>query len=304
VLGTRPVLGAVEGGGTKFVCMLGTSPTDIVDQLTFPTGDPEETISTVIEFFRRPRAGFALAALGIATFGPIELNPASRNYGGTVATTKPGWSFIQIVRPIARRLNVPVGWDTDVNGAVMGEVRWGAGVGFDPVVYLTIGTGIGGGVYVNGATVHGLQHPELGHIPMPPIAGDDFPGICIFHGRCVEGLASGPAIAARAGRPVIELPAEDPIWDITARYLGYCLMTVVVTLSPRRIILGGGVMRQSHLLPKVHRALQDVLNDYVHLPELLDRIDDYVVPAALGQEAGLYGALVLAERALAVGGRS
>ncbi|HLZ10078.1 MAG TPA: ROK family protein [Chloroflexota bacterium] len=295
----RSVLGAVEGGGTKFVCVIGTSPTDVVDQLIFPTVDPEETISTVIEFFQRPRPGIELAALGVATFGPIELDRASPEYGGTVATTKPGWSFIQIVRPISRRLNVPVGWDTDVNGAVLGEVRWGAGRGFDPVVYLTIGTGINGGVFVNGATVHGLQHPELGHLPMPPIDGDEFPGICEYHGRCLEGVASGPAIAARAGRPVVDIPDEDPIWDVTARYLGYGLMTVVVTVSPRRIILGGGVMRQAHLLPKVRRALQVVLNDYVHVPELLDRIDDYVVPSALGQEAGLYGALVLAERALA-----
>jgi fructokinase len=284
--------------------MIGTSPTDVVDKMTIPTNDPEETLSTVIEFFQRPRQGVRLAAVGIATFGPIELNPASPDYGGTVGTTKPGWSFIQIVRPVARRLQVPIGWDTDVNGAVLGEVRWGAGLGFDPVIYLTIGTGIGGGVFVNGATVHGLQHPELGHVPMPPIDGDDFPGICIYHGRCLEGVASGPAIAARAGRPVVELDADDPIWDITARYLAHGLMTFVVTLSPRRFIMGGGVMRQAHLLPKVRRALQEVLNDYVHVPELIDGIDEYVVPAALGQEAGLYGALVLAERALADVSRS
>ena len=296
---TKTVFGAIEGGGTKFVCMVGTSPTDIVDTMTMPTGDPEDVIPTLIEYFQRPRPGCHLAALGIAMFGPIDLNPASPDYGGTVGTTKPGWSFIRMVGPIANRLHLPIGWDTDVNGAVLGETRWGAAQGVDPAVYLTIGTGIGGGVFVNGATIHGLQHPELGHVPMPTLPGDDFPGVCIYHGRCLEGIASGPAIAARAGRPVIEIPADDPIWDVTATYLAHGLMTFVVTLSPRRIILGGGVMRQAHLMPRVRRALQGVLNDYVHVPELADRINEYVVPSGLGQEAGLYGALVLAERALA-----
>jgi fructokinase len=296
------VLGAVEGGGTKFVCMVGTSPGDVVDQLTIPTADPAETIGSIIEFLARPRPGLELAAVGVATFGPIALDPASPEYGGTVGTTKPGWSHVRIVGPMANRLRVPIGWDTDVNGAVLGEARWGAGVGLDPIVYLTIGTGIGGGALVNGGTIHGLQHPEMGHIPMPVLDGDTFPGICIFHGRCLEGIASGPAIAARAGRPASEIPEDDPTWDLIVRYLSYGLSTFVVTLSPKRIILGGGVMRQKFLLPRIRQALIEVSNKYVDVPELAEKIDQYVVPSALGQEAGLYGALVLAERALASSG--
>jgi len=298
-MGTRRVFGAVEGGGTKFVCMIGTSPTDVVDRTTFPTTDPGETIGAVIRFLRQPRPGLVLSAIGVATFGPICLDPAAPEYGGTVGTTKPGWSHVRIVGPISRRLGVPIGWDTDVNGAALGEARWGAAGGVDPVVYLTIGTGIGGGAIVNGAPIHGLQHPEMGHVPMPRIDGDAFAGVCIFHGRCLEGVASGPAIEARCGRPASELSPDDPSWDLTARYLAYGLSTFVVTLSPRRIVLGGGVTRQAHLLPRIRRALTDVLNNYVDVPQLKERIDEYVVPSALGQEAGLYGALVLAERALA-----
>jgi fructokinase len=296
---TRAVLGAVEGGGTKFVAMIGTGPDDIVDQVTFPTTMPDETIGRVIEFFQRPRPGVALEAIGVATFGPICLDRSSPAYGGTTATTKVGWSHVRVVQPMARRLGVPIGWDTDVNGAVLGEARWGAGRGLDPILYLTIGTGIGGGALVNGGTIQGLVHPEMGHVPLPVIDGDAFPGVCSFHGRCLEGIASGPAIAARAGRPVAEIPADDPVWDLTAGYLAYGLSTFVLTLSPRRIILGGGVMHQTHLLPRVRRKLQEVLNDYVGAPELAERIDSYVVPSPLGQKAGLYGALVLAERARA-----
>jgi fructokinase len=296
------VFGAVEGGGTKFVAMVGTGPTDVVDQVTLPTTVPDETIGSVIEFLHRPRPGFELAAVGVATFGPICLDRASPRYGSTTGTTKVGWSDIRIVAPMANRLAVPIGFDTDVNGAVLGESRWGAGQGLDPILYLTIGTGIGGGAYVNGATIRGLVHPEMGHLPVPTLDGDTFPGVCSYHGRCLEGIASGPAIAARAGRPVAEIPANDPIWELTARYLAYGLSSFVVTLSPKRIILGGGVMHQTHLLPRIRRALMDILNDYVAAPELGPGIDSYVVLSPLGQKAGLYGALVLAERALAEAG--
>jgi fructokinase len=299
-MATRRVFGAVEGGGTKFVAMIGTSPDDVVDEITLPTTVPDETIGAVIEFLRRSRPGLELAAVGVATFGPIGLDRSSPDYGCTTATTpKVEWRGIRIVGPMAARLGVPIGWDTDVNGAVLGEARWGAGQGLDPVLYLTIGTGIGGGALVNGATIRGLVHPEMGHVPMPSLAGDDFPGICSFHGRCLEGLACGPAIAARAGRPVAEIAPDDPIWDLTARYLAYGLSGFVVVLSPKRIILGGGVMHQRHLLPRIRRALIEILNGYVVAPELGERIDAYVVPSPLGQKAGLFGALVLAERALA-----
>lgn len=294
----RKVYGAVEGGGTKFVCMVGTSPDDVIEQITIPTVDPTETIGEVVEFLARPRPGLELASVGVATFGPIGLEPDSPDYGGTLNTTKPGWSHVRIVAPLRRRLGVPIAFDTDVNGAVLGETRWGAARGLDPVLYLTIGTGIGGGALVNGATIKGLMHPEMGHVPMPRIPGDTFEGVCEYHGRCLEGLACGPALAARAGRPVAEIAPDDPIWDLTATYLAYGLSSYVLTLSPKRIVLGGGVMHQRHLLPRIQRALVQVLNGYIQVPQLAEGIVDFVVPSVLDQKAGLYGALVLAERAL------
>lgn len=298
---TRPMLGAVEGGGTKFVCMLGTSPTDVVDQTTIPTTDPVETIGGVVDFFSRPRPGIRLAAIGVATFGPIELDPESPDYGCVLGTPKQRWSGARILAPLRRRFGVPLGWDTDVNGAVLGEARWGAAQGVDPVVYLTIGTGIGGGALVNGKPVHGLLHPEMGHLPVPRLPGDNFPGNCPFHGACLEGMVSGPALAERYGRPMSEVPVEDPIWDLAARYLAHGLAGIVYTLSPRRIVLGGGVMRQSHLLPRVRRALVETVNGYLPVRAFTKDIDSYVVESTLDQKAGLYGALVLAERALAEG---
>jgi len=295
----RKVYGAVEGGGTKFVCMVGTGPDDVIDQLTVPTAEPTETIGSVIEFLARPRPGVEIASVGVATFGPIDLNPRSPHYGGTIGTTKPGWSYVRIVAPLRRRLGVPIGFDTDVNGAVLGESRWGAAQGLDPVLYLTIGTGIGGGALVNGATIKGLMHPELGHVPIPTLPGDDFPGVCPYHGRCLEGVACGPALAARAGRPVADISENDPIWDLTATYLAFGLSSYVLTLSPKRIVLGGGVMHQTHLLDRVRRELVRILNGYIQVPALGEGIADYVVPSLLDQKAGLYGALVIAERALA-----
>lgn len=293
----RNVLGAVEGGGTKFVCMVGTSPDDVIDEVTIPTAEPDETIGAVVEFFQRRRSGLKLAAIGVATFGPIGLNPASPDYGTVLRTTKSNWIGARILAPLARRFGVPLGWDTDVNGAVLGEARWGAARGVDPAVYLTVGTGIGGGALVNGATIRGLLHPEMGHLPLPSLPGDSFPGICSFHGHCLEGVASGPALSARLGRPLSEVPPDDPVWDLAARYLALGLSSIVLTLSPRRIVLGGGVMQQAQLLPMIRAALVENLNGYLHLPEIEERIDDYVVRSALGQKAGLFGALVLAERA-------
>lgn len=294
----RQVFGAVEGGGTKFVCMVGTGPDDVVDEITIPTTTPTETIGAVIEFLQRPRPGIRLVAVGVATFGPIDLDRTSPTYGCVLKTTKEEWSGARILAPLARRLGVPIGWDTDVNGAVLGEARWGAAQGVDPALYLTIGTGIGGGALVNGAPIHGLLHPEMGHLPIPTIPGDSFPGICSFHGRCLEGIASGPALARRVGRPVPEIPPDDPVWDLEARYLAYGISGLLLVLSPRRIVLGGGVMRQSHLLPRIRRELISVLNGYLERPEVGERIDEYVVASTLDQKAGLYGALVLAERAL------
>lgn len=295
--GSRRVFGAVEGGGTKFVCMIGTGPTDVLDEVTIPTTHPSETIGAVIEFFQRPRPGIQLCAVGVASFGPICLDRSSPLYGSVLKTTKEGWSGARILAPLFRRLGVPLGWDTDVNGAILGEARWGAALGFDPALYLTIGTGIGGGVVVNGAPIHGLLHPEMGHVAVPLLSDDTFPGVCSFHARCLEGMASGPALALRAGRAVPDIPADDPVWEIEARYLAYGIGSLVLGLSPRRVVLGGGVTRQQHVIPRIRRHLVDILNGYLDVPEILEGIDDYVVASALDQKAGLYGALVLAERA-------
>lgn len=300
---TRQVYGAVEGGGTKFVCMIGTGPSDVVDEITIPTTDPTDTIGSVIEFLARTRPGVALAAVGIATFGPIGLDPLAETYGCVLKTTKEEWSGARILSPIARRLGVPIGWDTDVNGAILGEARWGAAQGVDPALYLTVGTGIGGGALVNGATIHGLLHPEMGHVPVPIVPGDPFPGICSFHGHCLEGVASGPALAARASRSVADIPTDDPTWDLEARYLAYGISSLVLALSPKRVVVGGGVMKQAHLLPRVRNAFIDVLHGYLDVPEIVEHVDDYLVLSSLDQRAGLYGALVLAERALAAATR-
>lgn len=287
----RPVLGAVEGGGTKFVCMIGTSPTDVVDEVTIPTTDPEETIGAVVEFFARPRPGIRLQAIGVATFGPIGLDPTSADYGCVLSTPKQRWSGARILAPLRRRFGVPLGWDTDVNGAILGEARWGAARGLDAAVYLTVGTGIGGGALVQGSPVHGLLHPEMGHLPVTRVPGDDFPGICPFHGACLEGMASGPALAERRGRPTTELAPEDPVWDLAAAYLAQGLAGIVYTLSPHRIVLGGGVMRQPGLLPLVRQALLETVSGYLPIPTFAREIDSFVVASLLDQKAGLYGAL-------------
>lgn len=271
----------------------------MVDEITIPTTDPTDTIGAVIEFLARTRPGVALAAVGVATFGPIGLDPRAETYGCVLKTTKEEWSGARILSPITRRLGVPIGWDTDVNGAILGEARWGAAQGVDPALYLTVGTGIGGGALVNGATIHGLLHPEMGHVPVPIVPGDPFPGICSFHGHCLEGVASGPALAARVNKSVAEIPPDDPAWDLEARYLAYGISSLVLALSPKRVVLGGGVMKQAHLLPRVRSAFVDVLHGYVDVPEIVEHVDDYLVLSSLDQRAGLYGALVLAERALA-----
>lgn len=290
----RAVFGAIEGGGTKFVCMVGTSPTDIVDLIEIKTTEPVETLGAVVEFLARPRSGTRLAAIGFSCFGPVGLDPASPEYGCVLDTPKPHWSGARVLAPLRRRFDLPLGFDHDVGGAVLAETRWGAAVGVDPVVYITVGTGIGGGAFVNGSTVHGLLHPEMGHLPVTVLAGDDFGGDCSFHGRCLEGMVSGPALVKRAGRPLADVPPDDPLWDLAAQYLAQGLASIVYTLSPRRIVLGGGVMRQSRLLPKIQEFFLKTIKDYLPIPD----VESYVVLSPLDQKAGLYGALVLAERAM------
>lgn len=288
------LLGGIEAGGTKFVCAIGTGATDLRATARFPTTTPEETLGRCIAFFRDHAQ--RVDAIGIACFGPIDLRPASRTYGHITTTPKIAWRNFDIRGTVARALGVPVAFDTDVNGAAMGEQRWGAARGLANVLYVTVGTGIGGGVIANGQPVHGLVHPELGHVPVPhDRAQDPFPGVCPAHGNCLEGLASGPAIEQRWGVAGHELPPDHRAWALEAEYLARGVSTWIYTLSPERIVLGGGVMEQRHLFSLTRKRVRELLNGYLSAPEVADRIDGYIVPAGLGSEAGVVGAIALAQ---------
>ncbi len=290
------LFGGIEAGGTKFVCAVGTGPEDIRAETHFPTTTPTETLSRAIAFFWKQHARDPLEAIGIATFGPVDLNPASKTYGYITATPKPGWSQTDFAGVFKYIFGQKVGFDTDVNGALLGEHRWGAAQGLDSAVYLTIGTGIGGGAILNGQLVHGLVHPEMGHLPLPhDWQADPFPGLCPFHGDCFEGMASGPAIEARWGQKAETLPADHPAWELEAHYLALALHAIVCMLSPQRIILGGGIMNQRHLFPLVRQKTLASLNGYVKHAQLLDHIDSFIVPPGLGNRAGVLGAIALAQ---------
>jgi len=297
----RQVFGGVEGGGTKFVLLIGTGPDDIVDEAQFPTTTPLETLGHVVEFFTRPREGVRLAAIGVSSFGPIDPDPLSPTYGYITTTPKPGWAHTDVVGLLGETLGVPVGWDTDTNGAALGEHRWGAGRDADPLYYITVGTGIGGGGLVNGRLLHGLMHPEMGHLLLPAFDGDTFAGVCPYHGRCLEGIASGPALRARLGRPAQEVGPDDPVWELEAQYLAAGLLSIVEILAPQRIIVGGGVASAPGLLDRVRRQLVRLNNGYIARPELMDGMADYIVPPGLGGRSGVMGALELARLAYEAG---
>lgn len=290
--------GGVEAGGTKFICAIARRPHQIVASTRFPTTTPEETIPRTIAFFEQERDNYPLAALGIATFGPVDLNPASETYGYITSTPKPGWANTDFGRRLAGAFDLPLGVDTDVNGAALAESLWGAGKGLDNVLYLTIGTGIGGGGLINGQLLHGLLHPEMGHMRIPHDVGrDPFPGVCPFHGDCLEGLANGPALAKRWGKRAEKLPPDHPAWALEAHYLALALVNLIYALSPQRIILGGGVMEQHQLFPRLRTEVQELLNGYLQVPEVTEQIDDYIVPPMLGPEVGVLGAIALAQQA-------
>ena len=291
--------GGIEAGGTKFVCVVASGPEDIRAETRFPTTTPEETLEKVITFFQREMASAdeALKGIGIACFGPVDLNHKSPSYGYITSTPKQHWQNVDIVGLVSRALNLPVTLDTDVNAAAVGEGVWGAGKGLENFVYLTIGTGIGGGAVVNGRPVHGLVHPEMGHMRIPHDWKEDaYDGCCPYHGDCWEGLAAGPAIKLRWGQSAERLPANHPAWDLEAKYLGMALTNIVLMLSPQRIILGGGVMQQPHLFPLVRAKTQIYLNQYIQSPVILNEIDQFIVPPGLGNRAGVMGAVALAQQ--------
>jgi fructokinase len=295
------LFGGIEAGGTKFVCAVGSGPDDVQQEIRYSTTTPAESIGKAIAFFRDVRAqGATLRAIGIAAFGPLDPNPASPTFGYITTTPKPGWAHSDFVGPIRAALDVPVGFDTDVNGAALGEGRWGAAQGLDTFAYLTIGTGIGGGAMVEGRLLHGLMHTEMGHIRIPHDRADDpFAGICPYHGDCFEGLACGPAIEARWGQRAETLPPDHPAWTLEAHYIALALVNFVLSLCPQRIILGGGVMEQTHLFPFIRREVQALLNGYVQAPAILRDIDAYIVPPGLGNRAGVLGAIALAQAQVA-----
>ena len=287
--------GGIEAGGTKFVCTVGTGPDDLRETHRFPTTTPEETLGRAIAFFQNQPE--PISALGIGSFGPVDVDASSATYGTVTTTPKSGWANTDVLGPLQRALGVPVGFDTDVNAAALGEHRWGAAQGLDTFVYLTIGTGIGGGGRVNGRRIQGLTHPEMGHVRISRIPGDTFEGTCPFHGDCWEGLASGPALEARWGRAGDTLPPDHEAWPLEAHTIATGLVNLILTMAPQRLILGGGVMQQAHLFPLIHADVQSILNGYVQMPAYLDAIASTIVPPALGDRAGILGALALAQDA-------
>lgn len=292
------LLGGVELGGTKCVAVAGTGPGDVRAQVRVPTTSPGETLDALVQFFgAQQRAHGPLAALGIGSFGPVDLDPDSSRFGWITSTPKPGWANTDVAGVFRSALGVPVAFDTDVNAAAIGEWRHGAGQGLDALLYLTVGTGIGGGAVVHGRPLHGLVHPEMGHVRVPHDGvADPFHGVCPFHDDCLEGLASGTAIAARWEQPAEALPPAHPAWALEARYLALALQGFVCTLSPRRIVMGGGVMSTPGLRQLVRRELAALLNGYVRAPAILHDMDQYVVAPALGDRSGVAGALELAAR--------
>jgi fructokinase len=291
--------GGIEAGGTKFICAVGAGPGELAAEARFPTTTPAETLAAAIDFFRQQQARLGpLAAIGVGSFGPVDPRPGSPSYGHITSTPKPGWHNADIVGPLAQAFGVPVGFDTDVNAAALAEWRWGAAQGLSNIVYITIGTGIGGGALVDGRPMHGMIHPEMGHILLPhDLAADPFPGNCPYHGDCFEGLANGPALARRWGQPAENLPADHPAWPLEAHYISLGLVILICTLSPERVVLGGGVMAQPQLYPLIQAEVPRVLNGYVQSPWITERAAEYIVPPGLGGRAGVLGALALARAA-------
>lgn len=290
------MFGGIEAGGTKFVCAVGNGPDELHEVVRFPTTTPEETISRALDFFRPYNS--RLAAIGIASFGPVDPNPQSPTYGYITSTPKPGWANTNLAGEIYTALKQPFVFDTDVNGAALGEYKWGAARDVDSALYLTVGTGVGGGAIVNGQRLHGLLHPEMGHLMLPRAAGDTFAGNCPYHNTCLEGMATGPALKKRWGTSAENLPPDHEAWDIEAWYLAMAVVNYILTLSPHLVIMGGGVMEQEQLFPKIRNIVQETLNGYINKPAITEHINTYIVPPALGNQAGVLGSIALAQEAI------
>ena len=293
------LFGGIEAGGTKFICAIGDENGDIKDKVRFETQTPQITIPKVVEYLKQAHQKTPLSAIGISSFGPVDLDKESPTYGYITTAPKPGWGHSDFVGPIKAEFDIPIGFDTDVNGAAIGEHTWGNGQGLDSFVYWTVGTGIGAGGMLSGKMMHGLMHPEIGHMFIPhDKARDPFAGACPFHGDCLEGLASGPAMMARWNvASAVDLPDGHEAWDLEAEYLGYAMANCILAVSPKRIILGGGVMQKEGLIEQIRIKTQKLLNNYVKHDRILEHMDDYIVLPGLGGEAGVLGAIALAKQA-------
>ncbi|PKG23435.1 ROK family protein [Niallia nealsonii] len=286
------LFGAIEAGGTKFVCAVGTVDGKIEERISIPTRTPEETIPKVIAFFQQ----HVIEAIGIGSFGPIDVDKKSNTYGNITTTPKTAWKDYPLLQTIKDAFSIPVGFNTDVNVAALGEAILGAAKGVDNCLYITVGTGIGAGAYINGELLQGLTHPEMGHILVRRHPNDAYKGRCPYHADCLEGLAAGPAIEERWGKKAIELSDKEEVWDMEGFYIAQSLMQYILVLSPKKIILGGGVMNQTHVLTYIYKYLQELLNGYLSFEEISTNIKNYIVKPGLGDNAGITGALLLAEK--------
>ncbi|AYV69091.1 fructokinase [Niallia circulans] len=284
--------GAIEAGGTKFVCAVGDAKGNIQERISIPTTTPEETMPEVIAFFKK----FSVDAIGIGSFGPIDVDKNNATYGNITTTPKLAWKDYPLLKTIEDEFSVPTGFNTDVNVAALGEAKLGAAKGVDNCLYITIGTGIGAGAYINGELLQGLTHPEMGHILVRRHPKDSYKGRCPYHADCLEGLAAGPAIEERWGEKAFHLSDKEEVWEMEGYYIAQALMQYILILSPKKIILGGGVMNQEHVLTHVHRYLTELLNGYVSYPEVQDKMNEYIVRPGLGDNAGITGGLLLAEK--------
>ena len=287
------LFGALEAGGTKMVLAIGNEHGEILEQVSIPTEDPSITVPKIIDYFKQKN----IVSLGIGSFGPVDLDPSSSTYGYITSTPKLAWANYDIVGNIKKELSIPIGFDTDVNASALGEATWGSTKGLPSSIYITVGTGIGVGVFLNGSLLHGMLHPEGGHILLSKHSDDTFEGVCPFHPNCLEGLASGPSIEKRWGKKAYDLKDNTKAWELEAYYLAQGIANFILTLSPHRIVLGGGVMHQEQLFPLIRNKVVELLNGYVKTTQL-ELIEDYIVPAALEGNQGIMGCIQLAKNAL------
>ena len=287
------LIGALEAGGTKMVCAVGKEDGSVLEQVSIPTTTPEETIPQILDYFKSKEIG----ALGVAAFGPVDVKPASPTYGFILNTPKIPWRNCDLLGQLKRELAIPIGLDTDVNGSCLGEMTYGCARGLENVIYITIGTGVGVGVCCGGKLVHGMLHPEGGHILLSRHPKDPKGGICPNHPNCLEGFACGPSIEARWGKKAAELADEPLVWEIESYYIAQALVDFIMILSPQKIILGGGVMQQEQLFPLIRRQVKEMVGGYLSTPELED-LEHYIVPASLGGDQGIMGCIKLGLNAL------